>query len=64
MGALVAAGAIEACVAVLQTGPDDAKGNTAMAMANISLYEQHLQLGALVAAGTLKWEAKGNRVDD
>ena len=52
VGAVVAAGAIEACVAVLQTGPDDAKANAAWTLANIADEEQHA--GAVVAAGAIE----------
>ena len=52
MGAAVAAGAIEAAIAVLQTGPDDAKYNAAGTLTDISDYKQHV--GAVVAAGAIE----------
>ena len=52
VGAVVAAGAIEACVAVMQTGPDDVKKHTARTLANIAHREQHVD--ALVAAGAIE----------
>ena len=48
----MAAGAIEACTAVLQSGPYDAKCYAAGALANISDREQHV--GALMAAGAIE----------
>ena len=46
-GALVAAGAIEACVAVLQSGPDDAKCNGSLTLANLSNHE-HKGIGECI----------------
>ena len=52
MGAVVAAGALEAFVALLQTGPDEVKDNAASALASIAHVEQHA--GAVVAAGAVE----------
>ena len=46
-GAVVAAGAVPACVRILQEGPDDAKSNAAHVLISISPEDR----GALVAVG-------------
>ena len=51
MAAVVAAGAFEGCVTVLQTGPGDAKRNAMCVLANASSCKQHVE--SLVAAGVI-----------
>ena len=48
---MVAAGAPHALANVLQTGPDDAKGNAMLVLAHISYCEPHA--GAVAAAGAV-----------
>ena len=48
---VVAAGAIEVCVVMLQTGPDDANVNAMLALLYVSEHEQHVE--SVVAAGVI-----------
>ena len=52
MGAVVEAVAIKACTEVVQTGPEDAKGDAMCVLAHISYCEQHADAVATAGAVT------------